>query len=56
VTDDTCKVCGRSCAVGMQCAVKIGARWVMWRECKRCYFDAEARMQSVLEQAERSGV
>jgi hypothetical protein len=41
MTPSSCSTCGRVCAVGLQHAIKIGSRWVLWRECRICFIKAE---------------
>jgi len=55
-TKSTCDACGASGRVFVQHSIKIGARWVQWRECQACVKAADERAMAAVREAERGGV
>lgn len=41
LTSSECVVCKREVAVGIQQGVRVGGKWLIWRECSSCFLKFE---------------
>lgn len=55
-TESRCDECGQAGRVFVEHATKVCGKWNRWRECPRCWAEANERAFGACGQAERAGV